>query len=245
MARPQSFPEFLRQWLGQNRLPLLLLGIYLPLAVFSLLALQIWRQEGGLNWDVAILTAIHSTARPQLDWLAQTLTNFGTAWGVFPATVLIALKLLQDRRWRSLTYWLMAMLGGGLLNHLAKLWLHRVRPSLWDYPPLADFSFPSGHAMSSMLFVVALILLTIHKPWRLWIWLGGGLFAITIGWSRLYLGVHYPSDIVAGWMLGIAWVVAVSLVVQPMPPAPQERLPVAEVELPDSNPDPPPSANVS
>lgn len=234
-ARPQFFAQFLQQWLSQNGLSLLLLcGIFFPLAIFAFLAMQIWRQEGGLAWDIAILNAIHSGARPSLDYLAQTLTNFGTDLGVFPAALLIGLRLLSIRRWRSLTYWLLALLGGGLLNYLAKLWLHRARPSLWDYPLLADFSFPSGHAMSSIVFVAALILLTLHKPWRHWVWLLGGLFVVAIGWTRLYLGVHYPSDILAGWMLGIAWVLAASLVVQPTRSIAQEASPRPEADLPDA-----------
>jgi len=233
--QPQSFLQFLRQWLSPNGVPLLLLvGIYLPLAVFGLLAVQIWQLDGGLTWDIAILTAIHSTAQPRLDQLAQILTLFGAKLGVFPATLLIAGRLLYGQHWRSLTYWLIALLGGACLNHLAKLWLHRIRPSLWDYPPLPDFSFPSGHAMSSMVFVAALILLTVHKPWHRWVWFLGGLFVMTIGWTRLYLGVHYPSDILAGWMLSIAWVIAVSLVVRPTRPMAQETMPNAEADLPDS-----------
>jgi len=236
LDQTDSFLQFFQRWLSQNGVPLLLLfGIYFPLAVFGLLAMQIWQRDGGLTWDLAILNRIHSTAQPMLDQLAQMLTPLGTKFGVFPATLLIAGRLLYVKHWRSLTYWLIALVGGGLLNRFAKLWLHRVRPSLWDSPPLPDFSFPSGHAMSSMVFVMALILLTIHQPWHRWVWLLGGLFVVTIGWTRLYLGVHYPSDILAGWMLSIAWVIAVSLVVRPTRPITEETLPHAEASLSDQN----------
>lgn len=219
----------LRQWLTQNGL---LLGLSMPLTAFGLLTWQIWRHEGGLNWDLAILTAIHSTAQPWLDQLAQNLTQLGTNWGVFPATVLVSGKLLYNQRWRALIYWLMAIVGGGLLNCAAKLWLHRVRPSLWDYPQLSDFSFPSGHAMLSLMFVLALSWLTMHQPWNRWVWLVGGLFVGMIGWTRLYLGVHYPSDVLGGWMLGAAWVIAVSLVVKPMRSIAQDA-PGAQSNSPD------------
>jgi membrane-associated phospholipid phosphatase len=219
----------LRQWLTQNGL---LLGLSMPLTAFGLLTWQIWRHEGGLNWDLAILTAIHSTAQPWLDQLAQNLTQLGTKWGVFPATVLVSGKLLYNQRWRALIYWLMAIVGGGLLNCAAKLWLHRVRPSLWDYPQLSDFSFPSGHAMLSLMFVLALSWLTMHQPWNRWVWLVGGLFVGMIGWTRLYLGVHYPSDVLGGWMLGAAWVIAVSLVVKPMRSIAQDA-PGAQSNSPD------------
>lgn len=215
----QSFTYFLEQWLQRNWQPLLLLfGTYIPLAIFAILAMQIWQQEGGLWWDVSILTAIHSTAQARLDVIATILTKFGTKWGVIPAATVIAIRLFYARRWRWLTYWLITMLGCGLINRVAKIWLHRVRPSLWEYTPLPEFSFPSGHAMSSMGFVVALVILTWHTRWRSWVLTFGSLFVISIGWTRLYLGVHYPSDIVAGWMMSIAWAVAVSLIVKPYQP---------------------------
>ncbi|WP_317134583.1 phosphatase PAP2 family protein [Leptolyngbya sp. 7M] len=153
---------------------------------------------------------------PILDRIAAGWTNVGTKWGVFPASVLIGIGFLYARRWRFLTYWLIALLGCVLINRVAKLWLHRVRPSLWDYPPVPEFSFPSGHAMASMGFVAALIVLTWNTSWRIWVWLLGGGFVVSIAWTRLYLGVHYPSDIVAGWLLSIAWAVGVCLIVKPL-----------------------------
>ena len=104
LAQPHSFLQFFQQWLSQNGVPLLLLfGIYFPLAVFGLLAMQIWQRDGGLTWDLAILNRIHSTAQPMLDQLAQMLTPLGTKFGVFPATLLIAGRLLYVKHWRSLT----------------------------------------------------------------------------------------------------------------------------------------------
>lgn len=194
---------------------LLIVGMYLPLTIFILLAIQIWQDKGGLTWDISILTAIHQTAHPTLDRIASILTNFGTRWGVFPFSIAFSLILLSLRRWRSLTYFLIAMVGCGQINLLAKQVLHRARPDLWEYPLHPNFSFPSGHAMSSMGLIAALAILTWGTRWCRWVvWLGS-IFVIAIGWTRLYLGVHYPSDILAGWMLAIAWAVGVSLVVKP------------------------------
>ncbi len=215
--RLQSFIDFLQQWGQRNWQSLLLfLGSYIPLAIFAILAIQVWQVEGGLWWDVAILRTIHATAQPPLDAIAPILTNFGTIWGVIPASVGIGIGLLYARRWRSLIYWLIALGGCGLISHFAKIWLHRGRPSLWDYPPLSNFSFPSGHAMASMGFVVALIVLTWNANWRIWVWLLGSGFVASIAWTRLYLGVHYPSDVLAGWMLSVAWVIGISAIVKPL-----------------------------
>jgi undecaprenyl-diphosphatase len=212
-----SFFYFLTQWGQRNWLPLLLLfGAYIPLAVFAILAMQIWQLEGGLWWDVAIMHAIHAAAQPQLDTVAAVLTKFGTKWGVIPASMAISLALLYRRRWQVLTFWIMAEGGCIMINRFAKSCLHRIRPSLWEHASVSEFSFPSGHAMASMGFVAALIVLTWNSRWRVWVWLLGGLFVMAIGWTRLYLGVHYPSDIIAGWMMSIAWAVAVSAIVKPL-----------------------------
>lgn len=223
--RLQSFIIWFKRWLKKNwqLLILLLAGVYLPLLIFILLAVEIWQHQGGLTWDVAILMAIHATSQKSLDLFAATFTQLGTRWGVIPATAILSLALLYLKRWRSLTYFLITMIGCGFINITAKALLHRVRPSLWEYPALSDFSFPSGHAMASMTFVAALVILTWGSRWCLRMLLFGGIFVVIIAWTRLYLGVHYPSDILAGWMIAIAWAISVNLLVRPRLTKPVER----------------------
>jgi undecaprenyl-diphosphatase len=136
-------------------------------------------------------------------------------WGVFPLSAVIVLVLLRQRKWRSLAYLISTLLGSIIINRTAKVLLHRVRPHLWESPsPELDYGFPSGHAMSSMTLVAALIILTWGTRWCWLVLIVGGLFVLAIAWTRLYLGVHYPSDILAGWMVSIAWAVGVSFVIK-------------------------------
>ncbi len=214
----QTFWNFLQKLLVAHwrSLLLLLIGVYLPLQIFGELAEDVWENEGGFPWDVPILLAIHTTESPQMNVFASILTKFGVFWGVFPIATAIALLLLLRRRWRSLVYLLTTLLGSIIINRSAKVLLHRVRPHLWSSPaPEFDYGFPSGHAMSSMTLVAALLILTWNSRWRLPVLLVGGLFVLAIGWTRLYLGVHYPSDILAGWMVSIAWAIGVSLLIRP------------------------------
>ncbi|HEY9663018.1 MAG TPA: phosphatase PAP2 family protein [Allocoleopsis sp.] len=215
----KGFILFSQRWLEFHWRSLLLIvfGVYLPLAIFIILATQIWQHEGGLAWDTTILMAIHQTAQTPLDWIATYLTKFGTRWGVIPFTVVFSLVLIARKRWRSFLYFLITMTGCGITNLTAKALLHRVRPRLWEYQGHTDFSFPSGHAMASMALIAALIVLTQRTHWCKWIVFVGGAFVVAIGWTRLYLGVHYPSDIIAGWMLSITWAVGVSFLVKPQP----------------------------
>ncbi|MDV2992443.1 MAG: hypothetical protein N4J56_002097 [Chroococcidiopsis sp. SAG 2025] len=193
---------------------LLAIGVYLPLQVFGLLAEEVW-DEGGFIWDTLILQGIHATAQPQLDSIAVTLTQFGSSTILFPVISAIALVMLLRRRWRSLIYLLTTVIGSAIINRAVKLLMHRVRPELWTSPaPELDFGFPSGHAMNSMTLVAALVILTWGSPWCLLVLIGGSLYAIAIAWTRLYLGVHFPSDILAGWMVSVAWAIGVSFLVR-------------------------------
>jgi len=216
--RIQSFCKFLVKLLTSHwrSLVILFLGVYFPVQIFGELAEEIWKKEGGFPWDVPILLAIHSTASPQLDTFAIFLTKLGAYWGVFPVAVVILLVLAFRRQWRFLSYALTTFLGSLIINRAAKLTLQRVRPSLWDSPaPESDYAFPSGHAMGSVTFGIVLMILTWNTRWRWVTVMGGFVFAIAISWTRMYLGVHYPSDIIAGWMASIAWAVGVCLVIRP------------------------------
>jgi undecaprenyl-diphosphatase len=196
---------------------LLFVGVYVPLQIFGLLALEVRYNEGGFPWDLPILVTIHSLAQPQLDIFAAILTKLGSFWTVLPILSAIAIILLVQRRWRSLTYLLITAAGSAILKRTAKEFWHRVRPDLWtSVAPEFDYSFPSGHAMTSMTLIAVLVVLT----WgSVGCWLTvilGSVYIFAIGWTRLYLGVHYPSDIIAGWMVAIAWAIGVSLIIRPL-----------------------------
>ncbi len=204
---------FITHW---RSLLLLFVGVYLPLQGFGELAEEVWENEGGFPWDVPILLAVHSTAQPRLDVFASILTKFGVFWGVFPIASVIVLVFLLRRKWRSLAYLVTTLLGSIVINRTAKVLLHRVRPHLWESPsPEFDYGFPSGHAMSSMTLVAALVILFWGSRWCWLVLICGSLFVLAIAWTRLYLGVHYPSDILAGWMASVAWAIGVSLLIRP------------------------------
>lgn len=186
-------------------------GVGLPLLIFAVLSIGIWANGGVFQGDVAILQALHNNQTVNLDAFAEGLTPFGMEAGVVPAATAIAIFLLVRRQWKILRFWLCAGLGGSVLGVSIKLLWHRTRPHLWDssYPYPKDFSFPSGHAMASMTLIALIVVLLWKTRWRLPALVFGGLFVLGIGWTRLYLGVHYPSDVLAGWMLAIAWVIGI------------------------------------
>lgn len=195
---------------------LLLIGVALPLLLFEQLAIVIWQSQGAFSWDQAILLKIHAAENPTLTQIAATLTRSGGFKGSVVIVSLVCLRLLSIRRWRSLTYLLLAMFGSGLINRAAKEFMHRVRPQLWESAaPEQSFSFPSGHAMATMTLVAALVILTWGSRWCWLVALVGSSFVGAIAWTRLYLGVHFPSDILAGWAVALAWAIGVSLLIRP------------------------------
>jgi membrane-associated phospholipid phosphatase len=200
----------------QQLLIILLLGVYCPVLIFVGLAISIWQNGGTLAWDAPILLAIHQTVQTKLDILAVIASQLGSYRGIIPITAIVTLVLLSWKQWRQSIYLLAIVLSCFPLSAIVKILLHRARPSLWELsaPLPLDYAFPSGHATASMTLVVALIVLSWGSRWCASISIVGGLFVLTVGWSRLYLGVHFPSDVLAGWMLAIAWGLGTSLLFQ-------------------------------
>lgn len=194
-------------------LALVFLGLLLPLWAFAELADEIHERE-AIVFDLPVLQYAHGLAREGFDTAFVLLSQLGYLWGVVPFDIGLVLILTLRRRFREASFAALALGGSGLLNIAAKQFFARERPSLWEsIAPEHNYSFPSGHAMGSMTLLVTLLLLSWPTRWR-WPVLAIMLpFVPAVGFSRLYLGVHYPSDILAGWAVATAWVVAVYLVV--------------------------------
>ncbi len=190
----------------------LFLGVLAPLVLFGLLAEDVWQRE-GIGWDERILLAVHARATPTFDAIMLLFTRIGAPLPmiIFVAALLLLL-LLRGRRADGL-FLIGAVGGAAALNLLAKLLFQRARPALWPaLSPETDYGFPSGHAMGSVAVVASLTILLWPTRWR-WVALTlGALFVAAVGLSRVYLGVHYPSDILAGWSASLAWVTGTRLV---------------------------------
>lgn len=161
--------------------------------------------------DARIMWALHDLGSAGLDRFFLLVTAIGHQWGVIPVDVLLVLVLAAARRWRCSAFVLLATAGSGLLNRAVKALFSRERPQLWPHPvDETSWSFPSGHAMGSWTLMLVLIVLAWPGRWRYPVLLLASGFALLVGISRPYLGVHWPSDIVGGWLLASAWVFAVS-----------------------------------
>lgn len=196
-----------RRWL----LAALFGGILLPLFAFGWLAEDVWQRE-GFGWDVAILRFVHARATPNGDALMLFITRVGAPLPMIGFVGLALLALLARGRRGDAAFFALAVGGAATLNVMAKLLFQRARPNLWTtLVAETDYSFPSGHAMGSLAVIAALALVLWATPWRWPVIALGGIFVLAVGLSRIYPGVHYPSDILAGWSASLAWVVGARL----------------------------------
>ncbi|MCE9669099.1 phosphatase PAP2 family protein [Myxococcus stipitatus] len=203
-----------------------LYGMLLLLAVCCLgfIALSDEVTEGETqDFDERVLRALRSPDDPALPrgprWLRITAEDV-TALGGAPVLVLVTLAvcgfLLLARRYRTLLLVLAATVGGTVLNGLLKHFFSRPRPSV--VPHLAEVmttSFPSGHAMLSATVYLTLggllAQLTEHPRLKVYLLTVSLLVSCLVGLSRVYLGVHYPTDVLGGWVAGLAWALVTAL----------------------------------
>ncbi|MGJ7903286.1 phosphatase PAP2 family protein [Lysobacter sp. 1R34A] len=192
---------------------LVFVGLLTPLWGFAELADEIHEQE-AIVFDVPVLEYAHGLAREGYDKFFVLISRIGYLHGVVPFDIALVVALIARRRFREGSFAALALGGSALLNIAAKQFFARERPSLWEsIAPEHNYSFPSGHAMGSMTLAATLILLSWNTRWRWPVLALMAAFVPLVGFSRLYLGVHFPSDILAGWAVATAWVVAVYLIV--------------------------------
>jgi undecaprenyl-diphosphatase len=158
--------------------------------------------------DRSIYEALYAGHRPALLAIARVLTALGEPTVLIGAGVAVGLWLWYAGRHRlALVLVAIVAIGRGL-SELQKYWIARARPDLDPHLVVVKTSsFPSGHATSSMIFLLSVALaLSAGTRWRRPAVAGAILLSLLIGTSRVMLGVHWPSDVVGGWAFGMLWV---------------------------------------
>lgn len=185
---------------------LFLLGIVLPLILFFVLVDNI-NNISFLTAERAFLWSLRTYAEPMIGEIADEVSTLVTV-----ISLCILAYLMYLRLWRVAFFWLVAIGGAAILGSLIKTVIQRTRPDLWlAVFPHTSFGFPSGHATQSMAIALASVILLRGKNWAPMAVAAGVGFVLLVGASRMYLGYHYPTDILAGWMLSFAWVTAVAM----------------------------------
>ncbi|MBM7646309.1 undecaprenyl-diphosphatase [Scopulibacillus daqui] len=143
---------------------------------------------------------------------ALVITHLGDYHFCLTMTVIISIILFFLRQYFSSITFLVGFIGARYCRTALKYMLYRPRPNNIHLAPASDGSFPSGHMIYSVFFYGALLFFLIHilikngKQSKSWLGMAPALLlVILIGWSRVYLGVHYPTDIIGGIFIGAAW----------------------------------------
>ncbi|HUP88220.1 MAG TPA: phosphatase PAP2 family protein, partial [Longimicrobiales bacterium] len=167
------------------------------------------------SFDEAVLRWLYAHRSPTLDTVMLEITMLGEGPVQLLVVLVAALILYQLRKRASVATLLVGLVGGTILNALLKTTFARPRPMVVvALARVHTTSFPSGHAMSSLVTYGAIAYVTgrlVPEPrLRRTTWILAAILVLAIGISRMYLGVHYPSDVIAGYIAGLAWLAFLS-----------------------------------
>jgi len=165
-------------------------------------------EQDPFEFDRAILLWIHSFANPTLDRLMEFITGFNNPDFVTVVAVVTLALLVWQRCYAEAKIFAIDSAGGVILSYGLKSVFGKARPDLWESAVKEiSFSYPSGHALgSTVLYGFLAYLFATRIPQFAWlIYLLAVMLIGAIGLSRLYLGVHWPTDIIGGYGIGFLW----------------------------------------
>ena len=225
-TRPSALARFM-SWIGRSgRLEVaILIAIFVVVAgfwTFGLLAAEV--MDGDTRkFDERVLLSLRQPSNLSVPigprWtlqVARDITAFGSAVGIGLVTLIVSGYLGLQRRFSLLSFVLASVVSATLLSVVLKNIFHRPRPQVVPHlTDIASASFPSGHSMmSSMVYLTlaALLARTVRDmKTKVYFFVVASVLTGLIGLSRLYLGVHFPTDVLAGWCIGCSWAAVCSL----------------------------------
>jgi undecaprenyl-diphosphatase len=201
---------------------------WLAALAFVILAVEV-NERDAIGFDDPVIAFVQGLGVPTDVWLTLTAAGAGV---LLPIGIAVVVSLLLLRRPRTAVVYAGAMIGAALWTQVVKVYIARLRPPAGALVPAPGFSFPSGHTLNSTVTYGLIALLVWRSDLPAWVRrltaISLTILIILIGLSRIALGVHYPSDVVGGWLAGLAIVSVVALLT---PPSSQPR-PVPDGDRP-------------
>jgi undecaprenyl-diphosphatase len=203
--------------LERHELRWLLIGLGVSICLFAFIELAGEVSEGDTQaFDVKAVQALRDPTDPSRSrgpmWLQLALADITALGGPTVLGLVIVIVsgfLLLQTRYRTALFVITTMLSGELLSYMLKHTFNRARPSVIPNLRIMSPSFPSGHAMESAIVYLTLgaILMRVAEDRLTKVYCLGiaVLLTVLVGTSRVYLGVHYPTDVIGGWIIGFAW----------------------------------------
>jgi undecaprenyl-diphosphatase len=195
---------------GVKRASLTLAALCLSLFVGLVIATVSGADRGFDEW---VRSGIHRFASPDLTLLASTVTRLGSAAVIASLFAVVTVGFYVRGRRRAAVVLAVVMAGAIVLENALKYALHRARPEPFFGTPPESYSFPSGHALFSACFYGALAWILAARTGnvgaRAAIWTAALVLIAAIGLSRIYLGYHYPTDVIGGYLVAAFWLAGV------------------------------------
>src|SRR5215207_7784336 len=206
-------------WLLRRLAPGQYLGLHLTVGllaaagclwVFGGVTEDLLNNDPLVRFDETVAALLHDWETPTLTAFFLVVTALGSLEMIWLLSLVVAVILGVRRQWLHLGTWLASLAGGFVLNQLLKELFARPRP-YFEHPLVleASYSFPSGHATMSLIFygMLAYFCVLALRTWRARtaVVFGAALLVLLIGFSRMYLGVHYLSDVIGGFASGGIW----------------------------------------
>src|ERR1700732_1479403 len=179
-------------------------------ASFFALADEVGEQDWLVHFDRALSASLHEHSTLRTVGVFRLVTNLGNALTLAAVGMFVVIALVVSRHWQLLCVWAIALGGVGLINEFLKNTFQRVRPQLPNpWITESGWSFPSGHAMGSLvvygMLAYSIGSLVTSRALRVCLVFVTICLVIAIGFSRIYLGVHYFSDVIAGYLAATFW----------------------------------------
>lgn len=186
----------------------IIFAIALPLFLFIKLSEDVIKQELSV-FDSTIYNFVASLITEDMTDFMKFLSYLGSGFVLISITVIVILVLYKKKKY-SFYGWMIGinLLTSTILNEFFKMVFHRQRPNILRLINITGFSFPSGHSMIGLCFygfIAYILWVNIKNIWRYPLVLLLAALIISIGISRIYLGVHYASDVLGGFSAGLAW----------------------------------------
>lgn len=171
------------------------------LMVVIYLAAIVRNSKVGVLFDYKVLNVLHKSTNTLVLNISKIISFLGSYKAIGISMILLFIYFRKNKRKNDFIFILFNSLGVSVINYIIKLIVNRTRPIDYFRIEYSGLSFPSGHSMVNMSFILA-ILFIFNKENKKTINIIGYLYIMCMGLSRLYLGVHWPTDVLAGFILG-------------------------------------------
>lgn len=199
---------------NRDRKPIVKYFIVLTLCIVFLvillkLGVKVKNSSEGIYFDTIVITSVHEKISESLKDFMVFISFLGSVNFYLPLGILLMIYLLKKKSYIEIIGLTNGVLGSAIVNFLVKQYYMRIRPENFFRVKETGFSFPSGHSMVAFSFYFTLVYIVFrNKDWdikKIIAWIMTSILVVTIGFSRIYLGVHWPTDIVGGFSLGFIW----------------------------------------